>query len=421
MARFGAPLPLLLASSLLLAACGDEGGRESSATSPITGASSVTITGASVTVTTASASASASGTEGSSGGATDSATGTGGSASGGSMTECNGDDECPPGEHCGTLSGKCLADGECIYFEDCEGGKTCVDGKCVIGGECGAQGFNLTKLPPNVMIVLDRSGSMDGDVQDSNKTRWEVAKDAIFALVDAFNNDIRFGLVTYSACKLLEECTAGEVVVPIIDKASNLITGFLQGKGLEYLCNSGMPETSTGNTLAARIGDPTLQDPSRGNAIILITDGGESSECKDKTDGQMAAAALYGQAIPVKTYAVGFSDGIIGSLAEIAAAGGTQTPYNANNPQSLQDALNAIAANVASCDFVLDGDPPDMDEIFVFFDDDPAGIPYDPVNGWTYDPDTKTIHFHGEACEKLKNGEVVDIDVVYGCNAPIPG
>jgi hypothetical protein len=337
------------------------------------------------------------------------------------MDDCSEDAECPPGEHCGALSGKCLGDGECVYNEDCDDGKTCDMGDCVIGGDCGAEAFNLTKLPPNVMIVLDRSGSMDGDVQGSDKNRWEVAKDAIFALVEQFNDDIRFGLVTYSACELFKECTAGEIVVPLVDKALNLITGFLADKGFFYLCNSGNPETSTGNTLQALVGESSLQDPARGNAVILITDGNENSECQGSTNGQKAAGDLFGQTIPVKTYAVGFSDKVIGSLADVAAAGGTEVPYNASDPQSLEEALNSIAANVASCDFVLDGDPPDPDDIYVFFDDDPKGVPYDPVNGWTYDPDTQTIHFHGAACEALKNGEVADLDVVFGCPTPIPG
>ena len=280
--------------------------------------------------------------------------------------------------------------------------------------------FELTQLPPNVMIVLDRSGSMDGSVQNSNKTRWEVAKDAIFQLVDAFDSDIRFGLVTYSACVLLQGCSAGEIEVAIIDKAGTFIKNFLGPKGLGYLCNSGNPETSTGNTLQALVGEKSLQDPVRSNAVLLITDGNENSECQKTTDGAKAAAALLAQAIPVKTYAVGFSDGVLGSLGAVAQAGGTDVPYNATDPASLIAALNAIAANVASCDFILDGVPPDPD-IHVFFDDDPAGIPEDPVDGWSYDPDTNTLRFHGAACDQLKSGAVVDIDVVFGCAAPIPG
>lgn len=393
--------------------CGDSGGREEGETSGVTsatGASATAMTGVTASLTTASA-----------GEATD-ATPTSGDAGGEDPGgPCTSDMQCPPGQHCGLLSGTCLGEGQCVYSEDCEGGQECMDGACVIGGDCGAVSFELTALPPNVMIVLDRSGSMDGDVQDSNKTRWEVAKDAIQQLVETFNADVRFGLVTYSACTPGQECSAGKIVVPLGNLNAGPISGFLGGKGLEYLCNSGDPETSTGNTLYALIGEPSIQDPERGNAVLLITDGNENDECKTVTDAADAAGKLFAQATSVKTFAVGFSDGVIESLVAVATAGGTGMPYNANNPATLEAALNAIAGAVASCDFQLGAVPEDPSEIYVFFDDDPAGVPLSELDGWTYDPVTNTIHFHGAACDAIVGGAVEDIDVVFGCNIPVPG
>jgi len=80
-----------------------------------------------------------------------------------------------------------------------------------------------------------------------------------------------------------------------------------------------------------------------------------------------------------------------------------------------------IAGAVASCKFLLDSVPDDPNKIFVFFDDDPAGVPRDPNNGWTYDPVTNTITFHGPACDAIKSLTVTDVDVVFGCNVPVPG
>lgn len=210
-------------------------------------------------------------------------------------------------------------------------------------------------------------------------------------------------------------------VVPLGNQNAGPITGFLGGKNLDYLCNSGKPETSTGNTLYALIGEDSLQDPERGNAVLLITDGGENDECKTVTDGADAAGKLLAQTISVKTFVVGFSDAVIGSLKGIAEAGGTADAFNANNPASLEAALNAIAGAVASCQFKLDGVPDDPTKIYVFFDDDPAGVPRDGDNGWTYDPVTNTVTFHGAACAAIQDGSVVDVDVVFGCNVPVPG
>ncbi len=416
---------VLCAMFALLGACGDSG-RETGDTAA-TGVTGVTgLTGASSepgtltadpTLTTAPDDP----TDGATSQPDDSGPDTSADGGTGSGSECTADRDCPPGEHCAPFSGVCLNPGGCVVNEDCDPGLTCtVDGTCEIGG-CGAESFNLSVVPPNVMIVLDRSGSMDGDVQDSNKTRWEVAKDAIEQLVNNFNEDIRFGLDTYSACIDGQQCSAGKIVVPLGNLNAGPINGFLANKGLEYLCNSGKPETSTGNTLDALIGEPSLQDPTRGNAILLITDGGENGECQNKTNGAEAAGKLLAQTISVPTYVVGFSDDVIDSLVGIAEAGGTTQPYNANNPASLELALNAIAGAVASCQFLLDSLPDDASKIYVFFDDDPAGVPKDPANGWTYDPVSNTITFHGAACQAIQSGTVADVDVVFGCNIPVPG
>ena len=84
-------------------------------------------------------------------------------------------------------------------------------------------------------------------------------------------------------------------------------------------------------------------------------------------------------------------------------------------------ALETALQTVASCTFALDVVPDDLSEIYVFFDLDPNGVPMDATNGWTYDPATNSVTFHGTACEMIKDGTIVDIDIVYGCNMPPAG
>ena len=349
--------------------------------------------------------------------------------------ECETDQDCPAGQHCGAMSRVCLDADGCIFEADCDDGFTCTDGTCTIGGDCGGFVFQFEQVPPNLLILLDRSGSMDGEVPGTGQNRWEVARDAIFQVTTEFNESIDFGLATYSSC-LPGGCSAGTIVVPILPLAAPLIQDFLDGTvgvgssdgmgvagdgRIEYLCDSGNPETSTGVALQALVGEPSLQDPARTNAILLLTDGGESSECTDDIDGPGGAANLLAQAGPVQTFAVGMGGASLDQLQEIATAGGTDMPYFADQPADLQMALAAIAAAVASCTFQLDEVPPDPDQIYIFFDDDPAGVPVDPANGWTYDPATNTITFHGSACMSIQDGSVVEIDIVYGCNMPPVG
>jgi len=347
---------------------------------------------------------------------------------------CTLDADCPDGQHCTPVSGMCVPPDGCVLAGDCEGGFVCEDGMCVIGGDCGGFQFEIENVPPNVMILLDRSGSMDGEVPDSNDNRWEVAVQVVDTVTTAFDSTINFGLATYSSCEP-GGCSAGTIVVPILPLNAANIQGFLdttagegssdgqeQGpNGTRYLCDSGDPETSTGVSLQALVGEQTLQDPERSNAVLLITDGGESSECTDDVDGPGGASQLFGQAVPVLTFAVGFGDAVGDQLEDIAMAGGTEHGLPADDPASLQMALETALQTVASCTFALDQVPDDVSEIYVFFDLDPNGISMDATNGWTYDPATNSVTFHGTACDMIKDGTIIDIDVVYGCNMPPTG
>jgi hypothetical protein len=41
------------------------------------------------------------------------------------------------------------------------------------------------------------------------------------------------------------------------------------------------------------------------------------------------------------------------------------------------------------------------------------------MDGWDYDAGTNTVTLYGEPCEKLRRGEVSDIDIVFGCPGPV--
>lgn len=345
---------------------------------------------------------------------------------------CLGDADCAAGLHCGLESLVCLEDDACVANGDCAPGFVCdtTTGTCVIGGACGGDEFSTTRLPPNMMILLDRSGSMDGAM--GGATRWDVAKDAVRQVTEEYDDEIRFGLATFSAC-LPGGCSAGTIVVPLAERNAATVNGFLAplaGRGSDtgtppdYLCDSGDPETSTGRSLLALVGEPTLQDPERSNTVLLVTDGGESGECTDggASSGPTGAAALLGQSVPVETYVVGFSTDVpAGALTEVAVAGGTERYYPADDAGGLLSALSEIAAHVASCDFRVDADVEDPALIHVYFNDDPAGVAPDAGNGWTYDETSGRMTFHGAACDRILAGEVTDIDVVYDCEGPVIG
>src|SRR5690606_14352442 len=74
---------------------------------------------------------------------------------------CTMDSECPGGQVCLPGSGECGPVGSCLVPEDCPDGQTCVEGMCMIGGDCGGFVFSIEAVPPNLLIMLDRRGSME--------------------------------------------------------------------------------------------------------------------------------------------------------------------------------------------------------------------------------------------------------------------
>jgi hypothetical protein len=165
---------------------------------------------------------------------------------------------------------------------------------------------------------------------------------------------------------------------------------------------------------------PELTDPTRDNYVALITDG-EQSGCNlagGDAGTLQIITDLFAAGIP--TFVIGFGSGVDPTQMDaFAVAGGVPNTspsyYDAADQASLEAVLEAIATQAISCTFNLDSAPPNPDDINVFFDG--VAVPEDPtmMNGWAYDPVTNQIVFYGAACDDLKSGSVIDVDVILGC------
>lgn len=345
---------------------------------------------------------------------------------------CSTDGDCASGELCAT-AGRCIGQGSCLAQEDCradgvtckpsgaclpeancelsvdcEAGYRCAEGACVPGGGCGSAEYGLD-APPNVLILLDRSGSMDEELDGS--TKWEIARTAITDSIGGWGSSIRFGLGLFSNCAV-GECAPGTIVVPCGDDTVDDIISLL---ATAERCST----TPIASSLEALVGEPLLADRDRRNAILLVTDGMDS--CDGDPSGP--AGELASQDPPVPTFVVGFGGGVDpGELTEVAQAGGTDAGdpayYQADGAGDLTTALNAIAGRVLGCTYPLTDEPDDPSLLYVFFNDE-TPVARDGANGWEYDASSSSVTFFGDACAQIESGAVQDIDIVYGCNEPI--
>jgi von Willebrand factor type A domain-containing protein len=308
------------------------------------------------------------------------------------------------------------------------------------GGAVGAGGACMyssteqaTLVPLDLIVVLDRSGSMYGAKWDGSKA----------ALSQFFNDPASAGisvgllffpnLISYdTAC----DFTAYEILpVPI---------GVLPGNS--FALTNSMPAIANGqNTpmLAALKGAAfaaaAYQDanPTHKVNIVLATDG-DPWGCDNVTINDIANTA---QGVlnynGVHTYVLGMEGSIIPNLNQVAAAGGTGMAYDITNDiNQFSKAMADIRQAALGCEFAIPPPPQGME----FHSDDvnftyraggmgvPATLPRadDLADcggkpGWYYDNNKKPtkIILCPASCSVVENDPKAEVSIAYGCHSSL--
>ncbi len=331
---------------------------------------------------------------------------------------------------------------------------------------CGNEVVPVVQEKPNIYFVLDSSGSMSFEME-SGATRLAASKSAMTNLLHELGHRINYGLATYPGFGV-DECSTGAEVfatkegdpVQCVNKrvAGPVLTSF--AKKLSAVVALG--GTPTAATLEAIL--PTVTALEGQTFVVLLTDGAPNcsleahcgvDECMPNIEGQLnpdgiactpdfnccdpeqtnralaqincvdrddsIAAVEALAAAGVKTYVIGVpgSEYYADLLDQLATAGGTAREgektlyYSVSDSQTLSTVLKTIGTSVAtSCDITLQhGSNIDPTTINVYFD--ATLIPSSTDNGWTFE--SPTISLHGDACDQVLNGEVVQVQVVAGC------
>ncbi|HXI56420.1 MAG TPA: vWA domain-containing protein [Polyangia bacterium] len=291
---------------------------------------------------------------------------------------------------------------------------------------CGLRTFGLNKLPPDMLIVLDRSGSMVNQATGGScgvtrtcGTRWVEMTNAINQVVAQTQTTIRWGLKFFAdvpACEINDGAT-----VPVDANAAPAIAAAIMNMKTGGQTPTRAAMVSAGAYLGA------LTDPNP-KFILLATDGepncqeGNAKQDAPDTDAAVASVkAAAGQGFPVYVIGVATSGDVLDmTLREMAKAGGrprTEDPeyYPVSSSEDLVAALGKIGGQITSCVFGLGAAPPDPTNIAV--DADGMRVPKDPNHkeGWDYGTGMTSVQLFGSWCEKVKANQVTNVQAIFGC------
>ncbi|MBL8917320.1 MAG: VWA domain-containing protein [Myxococcaceae bacterium] len=259
--------------------------------------------------------------------------------------------------------------------------------------------FTLAPAEPVVMMVLDRSCSMD-TIFANGVTRWEAVVASLRAVLPSVDQQMQLGGLAYPTNET-DPCN-----VPTS-------SGIWPARGNVPLLLSNLasirPTGSTPTTDALKVAGQVLRGRRTGNAaraMVLATDGQPTCTTNPLADSltELRRAATDG----IPTYVIGIADdpSLRAALQQMSIAGSRPRPgmqgfYSAQSPTELQLAFSTIRDQVGACSFLTNSVPDLTGTIRVTFEG--AEVPYDEsgMNGWRWtDRENGELTLFGPVCAR---------------------
>ncbi len=281
--------------------------------------------------------------------------------------------------------------------------------------------IKMTTVPGNVLVVFDKSGSMN-DPWTTGQSKWTVATQALIQALTPLQDQITAGAIFFPN-------GADQCAVDPID--STLQIAFMPGPDFISAWNTftmangpnGRTPTGTATMVADAALMAALPTLVGNTTVVLITDGDPNCNTDDTQVNQTVASWLT---MGVQTHVLGLP-GVAGAtdrLNAIATSGGTFNYVDPSDPMALQAEIAKIVSeqvttNFDSCTIGLPMAPPNPDDVHLVVVQ--GGVKQDvgrdlgSGGGWTLTPDLSEIVLQGVFCDLAKQGEYDKIAIAFGC------
>jgi hypothetical protein len=273
---------------------------------------------------------------------------------------------------------------------------------------CDTLDLRLSARAPEILVVLDRSGSMAGE-------RWNQAILAIDKLIAAFP-EYRFGLSMYPAVGEDLDCKPGKLDVMPGEDTSIAIHDTLYNPEAAVVVELGY--TPTSSTLRAAKPYLTKQlDTVQDRFVLLVTDGQPNCNAdgprKFTADLEATLAVLKDLAAQsVPTFVFGYrTEAFAPEMDQMAAAGGTSQHHAVEDDATIVAAFATLGSSLAACTFELDEVPPGPEFVRVRLDGTDLELK---ANGFTLEGE-RGIRLDGAACATLRDGGQHAVSVSVEC------
>jgi hypothetical protein len=296
------------------------------------------------------------------------------------------------------------------------------------GNPCQSVTITPTRSTPNVMFLVDQSGSMTANF--GGEERWTAAHTAIMQIVSQLDSIVRFGLTTYQSAdggSTPDEC-------PIFDTQVDFAMDNFGSINMSFPASfPGGEDTPTGDSIDVLVdiiqADPP---PAEGPTIIVLATDGEPDTCEtpdpnpttEAHDEAIAAAQnafsvddMDPNDFEIQTFILSVGNDVSDAHLQDMANAGVGKPvdessdpapfWKATTPEGLEDAFNAIIGASISCDIQMDKRFDNVTKACAEGDVRLNGNPLDCPSEWRVKPGADdVIELVGDACDTLKSGDV---------------